>query len=278
MNSLTSSPLEPARLEAYLKRIGVAFQHEAKRQPSVALLRQLHRAHMKSIPFENFRLYEGQPFQLNPVAFLQQALNGEGGLCFEVNPLFKSALEALSFQVSYLSTSFWNESAQTWNPEHSHAALKVDVEGQSWLCDVGTGGVFTYPLPLRLSKPILDPHGHFRFLPLSNESADPATWCLQKQPLSGNPEDEQQWQPEMKVHLEPVSFDVFLPMCRYYEQEPNTRFKQNKLISKVTETGKISLSLHTFTRTDQGHKTKIPLSSLEEWQSYLDTYFGTSSR
>lgn len=86
-------------LAAYFDRIG----YGGAAQPTLAVLRELHRLHPQAIPFENLDPFQHRPVDLD-LAAIQQKLIGErrGGYCFEQNLLFMTVLQTLGFAVSGL--------------------------------------------------------------------------------------------------------------------------------------------------------------------------------
>lgn len=147
-------PQEPGRdvsridLKAYLRRIG----YTGVLRPSVEVLRRLHRAHLLAIPFENLDLLLGRKIKVG-LADIESKLvqRRRGGYCFEQNLLFAAVLERLAFKVTRLSARGPMGSQQQSPVAYStgHALLKVDVEGTSWLADVGVGDLGPLePVPL----------------------------------------------------------------------------------------------------------------------------------
>jgi N-hydroxyarylamine O-acetyltransferase len=123
-------------LGAYLKRIG------AQGRPGV---REVHRAHVHSIPFENLDPRRGVPVSLN-VEDLQRKLVSErrGGYCFEQNVLLARALEALGARVELMLARVRYGAPRGVRPR-THLVLRVDG---IWHADAGFGAnTLTEPLP-----------------------------------------------------------------------------------------------------------------------------------
>ena len=60
-------------VDAYLRRIG----YDGPRQPSLEVLRGLHRSHLYSVPFENLDIALGMPYQSwNPIVCMTRLLRG----------------------------------------------------------------------------------------------------------------------------------------------------------------------------------------------------------
>lgn len=134
---------EPAAIEQYLSRIG----HTGRRQPTLDTLRALHEAHVAHIPFENIDVLLGRGVDLDPDA-LHQKLVGDrrGGYCFEHNLLFGSMLQALGFDVTYLSARV-RFGAVGVRPR-THMLLLVTIADDRWIADVGFGSDgLVWPVP-----------------------------------------------------------------------------------------------------------------------------------
>ena len=127
--------------EAYLRAIG--FSGPVYTEPKS--LRKLHRLHMMAIPFSNARIVnEGTRVPADPGADLDEVfdaavLQRRGGVCFELNGLFRRLLRGLGFQVEYLSAGVRGP-AGDFGPDHEHLLLGVRLTGTLWLVDVGFAG------------------------------------------------------------------------------------------------------------------------------------------
>jgi N-hydroxyarylamine O-acetyltransferase len=154
--------LQESDLKAYFERIG----YTGTRGPTLDTLRVLHARHPEAIPFENLNPLLGRPVQLDVDSLRQKLVRDRrGGYCFEQNLLFSHVLKALGFRVTGLAARvLWNlpDDAIT---ARTHMLLRVDVEGEPYLADVGFG-VQTLTGPLRLEVGIeqATPHESFRLV------------------------------------------------------------------------------------------------------------------
>jgi N-hydroxyarylamine O-acetyltransferase len=127
-------------LGAYLARIGLDGR------PPLA---EVHRAHGRSIPFENLDPYLGTPASL-AIEDIERKLvrDRRGGYCFEQNLLLKAALEALGAEVEmFLARVRLGAQPGVLRPR-SHLVLGVRKDGAEWHADVGFGmGTLFEPLP-----------------------------------------------------------------------------------------------------------------------------------
>jgi len=156
-----SAPRDGFDLDAYLGRIGYDGPHAA----TLDVLRALHLLHPAAIPFENLNPFLGLPVTLDAQTLQAKMVDQpRGGYCFEQNLLFMDALRALGFQVSGLAARvMWNRPPDFLTPR-SHMLLRIELDGETWLADVGFGGL-TQTAPLRLAPGEQEtPHENFRLV------------------------------------------------------------------------------------------------------------------
>lgn len=158
--SRTAAPSDGFDLSAYLRRIG----YDGPRTATLETLRALHSLQPRAIAFENLDPFLGRPVRLD-AASLQAKLvaRRRGGYCFEQNLLFMHALSALGFSVSGLAARvLWGQSVDALTPR-GHMLLRVELDGRTWLADVGFGGLtMTAPLLLEPGLEQQTPHEAFR--------------------------------------------------------------------------------------------------------------------
>lgn len=128
-------------LAAYLARIG-----EGGGPPTTATLDRLHRAHVASVPFENFDLVLGREIRVDIDGVARKLVHGRrGGYCYEHGVLFAAALEQLGFRVRRLLARVGH------HPERprarTHMTLHVRADDGERLADVGFGSGLLAPLP-----------------------------------------------------------------------------------------------------------------------------------
>jgi len=153
---------DAVNLDAYLRRVGWSGPVGV----DLPTLRGLAIAHVATIPFANLDPLMGRPVDLG-LAALQRKLvdEGRGGYCFEQNLLFEAMLREIGFEVSGLiARVLWGHPEDTQTPQ-SHMLLRVELEGESWLADVGFGGhVLTGALRLLPDIRQATAHEPFRLL------------------------------------------------------------------------------------------------------------------
>ena len=149
-------------LDAYFHRIGYA----AARTPTLETLRELHLLHAQAIPFENLTPLLKQPVNLDAESLERKLVQERrGGYCYELNGLFALVLDALGFRVTRLGARVVYLGDVNSFPPRTHMLLRVDVSDESWIADVGFGGmVLTAPLRLAVDVVQETPHEPFRIV------------------------------------------------------------------------------------------------------------------
>ena len=123
-------------LDAYFARTG----YTGPRTPTLATLHGIVAAHAKAIPFENLDVLLNRGINLDLGAIAQKLIHEKrGGYCFEQNTLLLSVLETLGFHVRPISARVRLQRPRDFTPPRTHVFLRVELDGVSWLADVGIG-------------------------------------------------------------------------------------------------------------------------------------------
>jgi N-hydroxyarylamine O-acetyltransferase len=244
-------------IPAYLSRIG----YSGSTEPSVATLRAIHRAHLFAVPFENLDISLGRKIVTDEIRILNKVVTqGRGGFCYELNGAFTALLRALGFHVTMLSARVARENGSE-GPEFDHLTLRVDIE-QPWLADVGFGDSFLEPLRLECGIEQVDPVGKFRLVRIGDrlrmEREDP----------------EEFWNPQYSFSFQSRQLEDFAGMCHYHQTSPESSFTQNRICSRATPDGRITLSGMKLITTVSGQREEKVLLSEDEWLSILREQFG----
>jgi N-hydroxyarylamine O-acetyltransferase len=242
---------------AYLERIG----YSGPTAPSAEVLRDLHRAHLFSVPFENLDIWLRRKFLCDQKAFVAKIVNKRrGGFCYELNGAFAALLLPLGFQVSLLSARVPREGGSS-TPEFDHLALRVDLE-ESWLADVGFGDSFLDPLRLETGLEQTQDGRQFR---ISERHGAFAVQGL---------EPEGAWEAKYSFTLQPNDLEEFAPMCAYHQTSPESPFTRKRVCTKPTSEGRVTLSDRKLIVTGKAGKHETLLNSEEEWRTVLQERFG----
>lgn len=242
------------KLAAYLERIG--FGGTAR--PDLETLRELQRAHVRAVPFENLDVQLRRPvgFDLD-TCFDKIVRQRRGGWCFELNGLLGWALREIGFDVMRTCAGVMREhsgDAQMGN----HLCLLVRLD-RPYLVDVGFGGSLSYPLPLEAST-----HDHSPYQLTLSDMADGY------------------WRYSERAHGEPFSFDFlvgaadearFAEKCAMLQTDPESPFVQNLVVQRRMGDAHISLRGRVLTTLRRNGEEKIKLASAEDLLAALRDKF-----
>jgi N-hydroxyarylamine O-acetyltransferase len=242
---------------AYLERIGVA----SLAAPDAGALRELHRAHLLTVPFENLSIHLGEPISLSPGDLIAKVVGRRrGGFCYELNGAFALLLERLGGRVQRVAARVYG--ATGLGPPLDHLALVVHLPDGSgpWLADVGFGSHSTYPLAFESRAAQQDPAGTFLLA-----DAD-----------AGDVDVLKDGAPQYRIERRERALDEFVPTCWWQQTSPQSHFTQGTICSMMTPEGRISIAGRTLIRTSGGARTEEQLSSDDALLAAYRDYFGVS--
>jgi N-hydroxyarylamine O-acetyltransferase len=146
-------------LSAYLARLDLSAPAAGAEG-----LAQLHHAHMSSIPFENTAPLMGRIPSLDPADLMDKLVTRRrGGYCFEHNGLYGLALAQLGYGARPLLARVRNGGPV--GGARTHQAWLVEIDGDTWMSDVGFGGHGPLaPIPYRIGVELDVPNGRYRFV------------------------------------------------------------------------------------------------------------------
>jgi len=241
---------------SYLARIGYAGPTTATEN----VLREIHRQHLLTVPFENLDIARATKIVCEEDAFLRKIVDcHRGGFCYEMNGAFAALVRGLGFEVTLLSARVPREDGIE-TPEFDHMTLRVDLD-EPWLADVGFGDCFLEPLRLQPGAMQLQDGQKFRI----REEGD--SCYLERAQLDGS------WKGEYTFSLIPRRLDEFAPMCHYPQTSPESPFTRKRVCSTATPDGRITLADRKLIITRRGNREEKELESEEEWQAVLQKYF-----
>ncbi len=217
-------------LDLYFKRI------QYSQSPSVNLqtLQDLHLLHLQHIPYENLSVFCHQPVRLDQQTLTEKMLlRQRGGYCFEQNGLFLMVLAELGFKCHPNMARVHRNRPEPGG--RTHHVNVVELEGQSWLCDVGFGGSgFRHPLRLQCDVEIEQLGEIYR---------------LQKNDVHGiylQKKIEQAWYPLYTFKIEPA-MPIDMEMANFYTSNSSDYvFRKSIVGTKMTSRGRVTLLDHTF--------------------------------
>jgi N-hydroxyarylamine O-acetyltransferase len=246
-------------VDAYLKRIN----YDGPLTVTAETLRQLQLAHLRAVPFENLSIHAHEPIVLDDQALFGMFVERRrGGFCYEVNGLFAALLRALGFDVTMLSAEVAHANGGFSQP-FDHMVLMVELE-QRWLVDVGFGDSFLEPLLIETTSEQVQGEQGFKIAP------DDGYLVLLRR-------DAGEWKPQYRFTLDPRGFVDYEEMCRYHQTSPQSHFTQNRICSRVTPEGRITLSGMRFIVSSKGERVERLLGSQKEYEDILREQFGINS-
>jgi N-hydroxyarylamine O-acetyltransferase len=244
---------------SYLARI--AYSGPTTPTPKPETLRAIHRAHLLTVPFENLDIALGREIVVDEAAIVRKIVKQRrGGFCYELNGAFAALLRALEFRVTLLSARV-SRAGGGEGPEFDHLTLRVDLD-QPWLADVGFGDSFLEPLRLVPGTEQKDAAGTFRLQPLGER--------LQLEKLG----PDGIWKRQYSFAQQPRNLPDFAAMCSYHQTSPESHFTQNRICTRATPDGRITLSGMKLIVSRNGGREEKMLSSEEERNQVLQQFFG----
>ena len=247
--------MDDAMVVAYLARIG------ATRSPvlGAAALRRLHRAHLISVPFENLSIHLGEAVSLAGDELAAKIVRRRrGGFCYELNGAFAVLLEALGATVMRLAARVYGDGRL--GPPFDHLALAVRLPDGTgpWLADVGFGDLSVYPLALDSRRMQDDPAGQFLLADAEDGDVDVL----------------RHGEPQYRVEMRDRSLADFVPACWWQATSPLSHFTQRTICSRLTETGRISISGRTLINTTGTGRTEQELADESALLTAYSNHFG----
>ena len=242
---------------AYLERVA----YSGSRTLSADTLRDIHRAHLFSVPFENLDIGWGREIRMDQESFVRKIVeHHRGGFCYELNGAFSVLLQALGFQVTLLSARVPLADGRD-SPEFDHLTLRVDLN-EPWVADVGFGDCFVDPLRLQIGLEQEQQGKWFRIVQVGDSLR------LERR------EGEAGWKTQYLFGLKSRRLEEFAEMCRYHQTSPQSPFTRKRVCSRATPEGRITLSEMKLITTNGDRREERLLKSEAEWQAALADYFG----
>jgi N-hydroxyarylamine O-acetyltransferase len=239
----------------YLSRIGIGRPATA----DAAALRELHRAHLMTVPFENLSIHLNEPISLAEADLLEKIVTRRrGGFCYELNGTFALLLEALGFDVARVAARVYG--GGRLGPPFDHLALVVrPADGSGpWLADVGFGNHSTYPLLLDGVHEQDDPGGRFRIVARPDDDLD----ILKDS------------EPQYRLERRGRTLEDFVPTCWWQQTAPESHFRANVICSRETTDGRISIGGRTLIRTSGVKRTEHELPDDDAVLAAYREHFG----
>ena len=253
MGGLVDTRMANAFLDLYFRRI------KYSRSPAVGLetLRDLHLLHLQHIPYENIDVFCHQGVRLDPETLTRKILlRPRGGYCFEQNGLFSRVLCELGFKCHANMARVHRNRPQPGG--RTHQVNLVELEGETWLCDVGFGGSgFRHPLRLQADVEVEQLGETYRL-----HESDMHGFYLQKKMND-------EWHPLYTFRIDPA-LPIDMEMANFYTANSSDHIFRGAIIgTRMTAHGRVTLSDHTFKVFDLTRGT-VERTIVADFVAYLD--------
>jgi N-hydroxyarylamine O-acetyltransferase len=245
-------------VDACLERIGYSGELRVDEQT----LRNLHRAFILAVPFENLDIHLGRH-----IAFTQEAVfrkvvhDNRGGFCYELNSLFYDLLKSIGFDVTFHGARMMRDGRP--GVPMGHMVLAVRIDGRTWLADVGNGK--------STREPVCWDGG--------NETTAEGVHYQIRQEESGlvlfETGEDRQWKPRFLIDPEPKQREHFIHVCEWTQTSKESRFTQVRLCTIAKPNGRVLLMDNKLT-VNEADKTEEREVAPDEYSTCLHTYFGVA--
>lgn len=246
-------------IDAYLARIGYRGPKSATRET----LDALHRLHPAAIAFENLDAFLRRPVPVAPEQIAAKLVaSRRGGWCFEHNVLFSTMLVALGFRVTGLAARVvWGRPEDAVSPR-SHMLLKVDLGGDTFIADVGFGGLTqTAPLLLEPGLEQRTPHERFRLVEMDG--------AYRSQALVGG-----EWRTLYRFDLQEQFLVDYEITSHYLSTHPGSPFLSTLIAARPFDGGRHALLGNRLTtRHEDGRVEQTLAPSPEALREVLESVF-----
>ncbi len=246
-------------LDAYLGRLGI----DDRPPPTIEMLREVHRRHVSTVPYENLGIILGRPPSVDPRASLARVgESGRAGYCFHHNGALEAALEELGFTVERRHGHVWFHEENRYDEELTHLALVVTglpVAGNPdglWWVDVGLGDAFLEPMPLVEGR---HEEAGFRFL---MEGVTPDSWTFFHDPGA-------QSFTGIQVTSRAVDLEAVAAAHTSLSTPPDGMFTGGFIAQLRDQAGTGSLRGCRLVRTEPGVREETVLTSYDDWRSAM---------
>ena len=248
-------------IDGYFARIGL----EIPSRPSVEALHRIAVAHVSTMPFNNLAILRGHAIRLDVGALNRKLIaQGLGGYCFEHNGVLLHVLAELGYDVTPLGARVRLEAPRSVTTPRTHFLLRVDVDHEPWLVDVGFGAL-SPTAAIKLVRDVEQPTPH------ETRRIVEEGGRLFHQALLGGV-----WSDAYEFAL-----DAMHPIDRevanwWTSTNPASRFKNRLVVARAGPDGqRLTIDNCTFTiRGANGVGMSQNIASPDELLAILDRHFG----
>ncbi len=232
--------------------------------PSLPFLCQIQLNHLKYIPFENLDIHHGKRKVLNIEKIYNKIIpSHRGGYCFELNGLLFNLLSSLGFDCSLVSARFYNKDG-TYSSPMDHMMIVVALSERRYLVDAGQIDGPTIPKEILPGQVTMDRSWFYRF----DINPDGEYFLMRSR-------DQAHFETYYKTNLKPHRLIEFLDINDKHQDDPESYFRKNKIISRIDENGgRVILRQDKIKIYRYGKKEERPIMNDDEFQVLLEEHFG----
>lgn len=235
-------------IDDYLHRIG----YTGPRDVSAGTLRELHRRHLCAIPFDNgAALREGVNADADDYSAV--VMGGRGGMCLELNNLFRRLLDGLGFDTIVLSAGV-RQASGGYSHDLAHVFTGVRLAGRLWLADVGFQGP-SYIEPVLVDGGVVEQAGcQYQVSRLDDYLV------LRRKPANGD------WKPVYRFRPEHRDLREYAHRTEEFARRAaESVIGSTRVCSRATGTGYRVLFGRFLVEVDNGVETSRPLVDEQEF-------------
>lgn len=243
---------------AYLKRIG-----EHGQEPSLQFLKSLQKSHLLHIPFENLDIHYRSKIILDYKRIFDKVVsNNRGGFCYELNGLFYHLLYHLGFDCYIISARVMSEKTNEFGRPYDHMAIVVNLNNQKWLVDVGFGDGPITPLKINVGEVQMDYTRYWRI------DTDPDENLILRMSNDTN-----YFKSKYLFTTDEKQLIQFMEMCEYHQNSQDSPFTQKKLVTLLTNNGRVTLTDRHLKILELGELSESDIMHEDEFLSKLEHHF-----
>lgn len=222
--------MKDSEIIKYLNRINLKDCY-----PNLASLTQLQEHHMENIPFENLDIIAGREIALDHAHLFEKLIiKKRGGYCFELNTLYAELLRTIGFAPKPILGRVWLSNPLK-TPPRNHLAHILELDGKTYITDVGFGGLITrIPLDIHVSSLINDTVGMVKIIPFTDHQ-----FMIQRLTKKG-------WTNLYSFENVEISEEDIHISNYYMSTHPQSHFARHKFVGLNTKEGRIGLFNNKF--------------------------------
>lgn len=228
---------------------------------SLEVLRSLHEHHLCNVPFENVAIWYGEGVSMDaPMVYHKVVEKQRGGFCYELNLLFHQLLGELGFTSSIVAARVFNTEGEL-GPPFDHLFLLVELD-QLWLVDVGFGDLFLQPIAMHEAIIQTDGRNYFKVEKYAQEEY-----------LLLMSSDKTTFERKYTFSITPRRPSDFALMCQEKQTNPTSHFVKNKICTRVTPDGRMTVFNDKFIHKMGEQKVEYLIEGEEHCKEILKSHF-----